>query len=235
MLSKSDATPSRQHRRVAVSGAKNKAEQAEKSDERSGERKSDKTNGTERSAEREVAEQERSGERAESAVHYRPSLLSTVQSALCSLQFTIVTKARLSIPITEISQVRHHHSPVFYSCCLICAQSYKRRRLRGDLIETYKILTGKERVNSRLFFQLATNTHNLRGHSMKLFVPRCVTTARRMFFTVRVARSWNALPQQYSRSTINQRFQEPAGQVLDRVRYGHIEVSTTEPIIYKCK
>ena len=30
--------------------------------------------------------------------------------------------------------------------------SLQQRRLRGDLIETYKILTGKERVDSQLFF-----------------------------------------------------------------------------------
>ena len=42
----------------------------------------------------------------------------------------------------------------------------QRRRLRGDLIETYKILTGKERVDSRLFFQLSADIDNLRGHSI---------------------------------------------------------------------
>ena len=111
----------------------------------------------------------------------------------------------------------------------------QRKRLRGDLTETYKILTGKERVIGRLFFQLATDTHNLRGHSMKLFDPRCATTARRIFFAVRVAMSWKGVAATSNRSASNQRFQEPAGQVLDRVIYGHIEVSTTEPIIYKCK
>ena len=71
----------------------------------------------------------------------------------------------------------------------------QQRRIRGDLIETYKILTGKERVDSQIFFQLATDTHSLRGHSKKLFVPRCSTTARKSFFSIRVINSWNALPQ----------------------------------------
>jgi hypothetical protein len=44
----------------------------------------------------------------------------------------------------------------------------ERRRARGDLIEVYKILTGKERVESRQFFQLAENLKGLRGHSWKL-------------------------------------------------------------------
>jgi len=40
--------------------------------------------------------------------------------------------------------------------------SLQQRRLRGDLIETYKILTGKEGTDSQIFFQLATDTHSLR-------------------------------------------------------------------------
>ena len=34
----------------------------------------------------------------------------------------------------------------------------ERMRLRGDLIETFKILTGKERINPSIFFQLADGT-----------------------------------------------------------------------------
>ena len=34
-----------------------------------------------------------------------------------------------------------------------------------------------------------------------------------------------------NQSAINQRFQELAEQVLDRVRYGRVKVTTTEPII----
>jgi len=37
-------------------------------------------------------------------------------------------------------------------------------RLRGDLIETYKILIGKERVDNQRFFQLATDSHGLHEH-----------------------------------------------------------------------
>jgi len=73
--------------------------------------------------------------------------------------------------------------------------SLQQRRLRGDMIETFKILTGKERVDSQSFFQLATASHNLRGHSLKLFLPRCSTTVRKMFFSTRVVSHWNALPQ----------------------------------------
>ena len=92
------------------------------------------------------------------------------------------------------------------------------QRLRGDLIETHKILTGKECVNSQLFFQMATDSHKLHGHPLTQFMPRCSTnpnpsnlkiisviiwdgyweecpTARRAFFSTRIISNWNALPQ----------------------------------------
>jgi len=46
--------------------------------------------------------------------------------------------------------------------------SLQRIRIRGDLIETYKILTGKEKIESDQLFQKATTT-KLRGHSLKLY------------------------------------------------------------------
>jgi len=45
---------------------------------------------------------------------------------------------------------------------------YSKEDLRGDLIETHKILTGKEKNNSEQLFQQAT-TIDLRGHSFKLY------------------------------------------------------------------
>ena len=41
-------------------------------------------------------------------------------------------------------------------------------RTRGDLIETYKIMTGREAVEREQFFQLSACDYNLRGHSMSL-------------------------------------------------------------------
>ena len=46
--------------------------------------------------------------------------------------------------------------------------SLERRRMRGDLIETYKILHGMENIDEKTFFRKATSV-NLRGHNMKLY------------------------------------------------------------------
>mgnify|MGYP006863145709 CR=1 FL=1 len=60
--------------------------------------------------------------------------------------------------------------------------SLEQRRLRGDLIETYKILTGKERVDPDFFFTRASSAGRLRGHEFKLYVPRCNTRIRQTVF-----------------------------------------------------
>ena len=70
----------------------------------------------------------------------------------------------------------------------------EKRRLRGELIETYKILSGKESIDSAKFFTLSDGPHNLRGHRYKLFKDRSRLNVRKFFFSQRVVDSWNKLP-----------------------------------------
>ena len=46
--------------------------------------------------------------------------------------------------------------------------SLKYRRLRGDMIGTYEIISGLVDVNSSVFFFARSSMDNLRGHSLKL-------------------------------------------------------------------
>jgi len=62
------------------------------------------------------------------------------------------------------------------------------------LIETFKILTGREHVNYSKLFELADVTSGLRGYSVKLFKPRCRTKVRQNFFSSSVVNEWNKLP-----------------------------------------
>lgn len=74
--------------------------------------------------------------------------------------------------------------------------SLERRRLRGDLIEMYKILTGKEDVDCQQFFRPARDHYGLRGHSLKLHVIRSRLNCRKYFFSQRSVGEWNRLPQE---------------------------------------
>jgi ribonucleases P/MRP protein subunit RPP40 len=84
--------------------------------------------------------------------------------------------------------------------------SLEKRRLRGDLIEMFKILTRRERVDYRQFFELSAAGHGLRGHSLKLFKPRCKLNSRRYSFSQRAIDDWNALPSEVVESTSTNMF-----------------------------
>ena len=67
----------------------------------------------------------------------------------------------------------------------------ERRRSRGDLIEAYKIITGKETVQKEKFFELAPNKAT-QGHRYKLFKKPKGTLGQK-FFSARVVDLWNSL------------------------------------------
>ena len=93
------------------------------------------------------------------------------------------------------------------------------RRKRGDLIETYKILTCwssapaihhfmidlwrvtmqlriiEEKIEKVQFFELSNNGCFLRGHTMKLIVSRPRLDIRKYSFSQRVVAEWNRLPE----------------------------------------
>ena len=72
--------------------------------------------------------------------------------------------------------------------------SLQQRRLRGDLIETYKILTHKEDIAYEQFFSLSS-LNCTRGNSLKLFKNRCRLDVRKCFFSQRIINYWNDLPE----------------------------------------
>ena len=68
------------------------------------------------------------------------------------------------------------------------------RRERGDMIETYKLITGKEDINPGKFFTMAT----VRGdpeltHNMKLYKNSFRLDVRKYTFSQRVIDKWNSL------------------------------------------
>ena len=74
-------------------------------------------------------------------------------------------------------------------------ESLELRRIRCDLIYTYKLLFGLTDLEPTEFFQLRTGTAS-RGHPYKLLVQCCRTNIRHNFFTHRVVKIWNSLSEQ---------------------------------------
>jgi len=94
----------------------------------------------------------------------------------------------------------------------------RRRRLRGDLIETYKILTGEEKIASDQLFQKATTTE-LRRHSLKLYKKSSRRELRKHSFSQRIVDHWNKLPDDVVSAATISTFKRRLDTWMDR--YGH--------------
>ena len=70
--------------------------------------------------------------------------------------------------------------------------SLETRRIRGDLIEVFRILKGFEDVDASKCFVKAEGC--TRGHDLKLIKPRCRLDCRRFSFSHRIVNLWNKLP-----------------------------------------
>ena len=67
------------------------------------------------------------------------------------------------------------------------------RRVRGDLIETFKLVKGLSSVEFTKFFTLAVNSR-VRGHPYELNKERFRLRIRQSFFSQRIVNKWNGLP-----------------------------------------
>ena len=71
--------------------------------------------------------------------------------------------------------------------------SLKDRRIRGDLIETFKILKNIDSLNYDHFFELSSQLLT-RNNGLKLKGQRFNTDLRKNYFNIRVVDFWNKLP-----------------------------------------
>ena len=68
------------------------------------------------------------------------------------------------------------------------------RRLRGDLIQVYKILHGVNDVQKEAFFEMSSEETGTRGNSMKIQKKHARLNIRKNSFTHRIVSPWNRLP-----------------------------------------
>jgi len=60
--------------------------------------------------------------------------------------------------------------------------------------EVYKVITGKEGIDSSIFFTVASNDYSLSRHQFKLYKQSAHHNIRGNFFSERVLNDWNRLP-----------------------------------------
>ena len=70
--------------------------------------------------------------------------------------------------------------------------SLEVRRCRGDMIDTFKLITKKYNIEFDEFFSYPPKL--LRGHKYKLYKEKARVDVRRKFFCSRVIENWNSLP-----------------------------------------
>ena len=70
----------------------------------------------------------------------------------------------------------------------------EKRRERGDLIETFKIVTGRDRIPAQKLFEFSDNKRT-RGHSYKI-IEKSSGAIMQRFFSARVVNNWNRLDEE---------------------------------------
>jgi len=95
--------------------------------------------------------------------------------------------------------------------------SLEQRRLRGQLIETFKILRGHSGLDPGRVFSLSTNP--TRNHGFKLELPRFRTNKFRDFMTVKVCALWNSLPSEVVNAPSVEAFKRNLDRIVRRLEF----------------
>ena len=121
----------------------------------------------------------------------------------------VQARATKLIPSTRVT--RH----LGYVRSLECLNLYslEKRRLRGQLIETFKMLKGVNYINYRHLFTFSNN--RTRSNGWKLELKRFNTGQCGNFFTYKIAPMWNRLPAEAVNSASVEQFKIELDKVID--------------------
>ena len=92
--------------------------------------------------------------------------------------------------------------------------SLETRRLRGQLIEVFKILRGFDNVDYREMFQLSEGV--TRNNGYKLELKRYNRDLCGNYFTYSICNHWNALPSDIVNSNSVEQFKSRLDEILPR-------------------
>ena len=106
--------------------------------------------------------------------------------------------------------------------------SLQYRRLRSDMVETFRINNNIDKVNSNAIFPKNENT--TRGHKHKIYKKHCRTNIRKYSFSFsqRVVDTWNSLPAKVIESNTVNGFKNQLNS-----HWKDLEIKF-RPDIYKC-
>ena len=99
--------------------------------------------------------------------------------------------------------------------------SLEYRHMRGDLIETYKILTNAyDTKTTNSLFTLVDPTNSVtRNNNFKIFKKRVSLKPYQMFFTNRVINLWNGLPDKIVNATSLNSFKNAIDKHFHDLKY----------------
>jgi len=95
--------------------------------------------------------------------------------------------------------------------------------LRGDMIEVFKILTGKYDTNVIFSFEKHQDCRT-RGNNLKLVNHRCHYDRRKYFFHTRIINIWNSLPESVISASTTDSFKNKLDKFWSRLRGDLIQV-----------
>lgn len=82
-------------------------------------------------------------------------------------------------------------------------ESLEARRLRSDLVMTFKVIFNLVDVDASQFFVNRRSEKSTRGHQYRIEVPIFKSECRRGFFSERVITAWNNLPSDTNFTSLN--------------------------------
>ena len=95
----------------------------------------------------------------------------------------------------------------------------EERRMRGDSIETFKMINGFENIEYSQFFQLNTSERSMRRHSKSIFKRRSRLQVRANFFSNRVVNQWNGLSKDVVSATSVNEFKNKYDSLIETRAY----------------
>ena len=95
------------------------------------------------------------------------------------------------------------HLPYDQRLKILKLPSLMYRRRRGDMLQTFKIVTNRVNINKDKFLKL--NEIQTRGHQYKLRKPMSTKLVRSQYFSHRIVNDWNSLSQEVVQAkTVNE-------------------------------